>query len=207
MQQEDIPVLVIERAPEKRLLIEQRGLTCLIGDATHDEVLKLASIGKAHSLITVTDSDPENLFVTISARQLNSQLHIVSLASSEEAQNKMLRAGANRVILPYKLGALQLAQAALRPNVVDFIEIATKTSSLDIEIEELVVQPTSPLSGKPLKEAPILRDLGLIVIGIRCEAGGRMEFNPSAETVIHSGDTLIALGKTDALKQIYKHLS
>ncbi|HBF35008.1 TPA: potassium channel protein [Candidatus Sumerlaeota bacterium] len=206
MQRDHIPFVVIENDPDKRIELQEHDIPCVLGDATSDEVLLEAAIEKAKGLITVTHADPENLFITMSARQLNPNLMIVSRALTAEGERKMLRAGANRVILPYMLGAHQIAQAALRPNVVDFIEIATRTSKLDVEIEELQVGDRSPITNKALRDVPMLRDLGLIVIGVRPAADDNMLFNPSASTVIKSGDTLIVLGKPDSLKKIRTHL-
>ncbi|MBN1868358.1 potassium channel protein [Candidatus Sumerlaeota bacterium] len=207
LNRENIPMIVVESDLQRRAEIEEKGLTLIVGDATHDEILKEAAIQKARALIAVTGTDPDNLFVTLSARQLNPDLLIVSRALSAEAEAKLLRAGANRVILPYKLGAHQLAQAALRPNVVDFIEIATRTTKLDIEIEEVHVAPASVLVGKTLRQATLLRDLGLIVIGIRRGSDHRMEFNPSAETTIDANDILIVLGKGEKLAEMHTHLA
>ncbi|MFW6286669.1 MAG: potassium channel family protein [Candidatus Sumerlaeota bacterium] len=201
-----MPVVVIEQDGSREAEIKAIGVTCIIGDATDDEILRKANIDKAQGLIAVTNSDPENLFVTISARQLNPELNIVSRAVSPDAARKLRRAGANRVILPYKIGAHQLAQAALRPNVLDFIEIASRTSKLDIEIEEIRVPTDSLLDGKTLSEATILRDLELIVIGIRPAGSDSMRYHPSASTQIGAGDTLIALGKNEKLLTLRKKL-
>ncbi|MFP4381503.1 MAG: potassium channel family protein [Candidatus Sumerlaeia bacterium] len=206
LQRDHIPVIVVDTDYEKKQMLAEKNITAITGDATHDAVLKEAAIDKAKGLIAVTNADPENLFITMSARQLNPNLIIVSRALTIEAEQKLLRAGASRVILPYKLGAHQLAQAALRPNVVDFIEIATRTSQLDIEIEELMVQEGSEMVGKKLREATILRELGIIIIGIRSHGNG-MQFNPRADTPIQAGDTLIALGKDEKLKEAKKHLA
>jgi len=208
LKRDNIPTVVIDTNPERRSDLADKDIPCIIGDATLDEVLHEAAIDKARGLIAVTGSDPENLFITMSARQLNPDLIIVCRALSKEVEKKMLRAGANRVILPYKLGAHQIAQAALRPNVVDFIEIASRTSNLDIALEEMQVAPASELVGKQLRDATVLRNLGLIVIGVRPAgaAGESMLFNPSASTVIGAGDTLIALGKPDNLEQVRRHL-
>ncbi len=201
-----MPVVVIEQDGSREADIKAIGVTCIVGDATDDEILRKASIDKAKGLIAVTNSDPENLFVTISARQLNPNLNIVSRAVSPDAERKLLRAGANRVILPYKIGAHQLAQAALRPNVLDFIEIASRTTKLDIEIEEIHVPAGSILDSKTLSEATILRDLQLIVIGIRPDGSEQMQYHPSASTRIGAGDTLIALGKHEKLEILRKKL-
>ncbi len=195
-------VVVVEANPGLRLSIEEKGMTCIVGDATDEHFLKMAVVEKACGLLAVASNDPENLFITMSARQLNPKIVIVTRALAPNVEQKFRRAGADRVILPYKIGAHQLAQAALRPNVVDFIEIASRTSNYDIEIEEIQVNAGSKLAGKPLKEAGILRQLGLIIIGVRPESSAQLEFNPSADTVIHAGDTLVALGKSKGLKDI-----
>lgn len=206
MRLEKIPVVVVETDPARRAEAEEAGFTTLNGDATQDETLQEAAVDKAAGLIAVTDADPGNLFITLSARQLNPDLRIVSRALSPDAERKLIRAGANRVILPYKIGAHQISQAALRPNVTDFIEIATRTSQLDIEIEELAVRANSKLVGQTLKETTVLRELGIIVIGIRSSTSEPMRFNPSADTPIAAGDVLICLGKRQGLEKLHKHL-
>jgi voltage-gated potassium channel len=206
LKHDKIPFLVIERDAQRREAIEKSADMHLIADATHDSVLREARIENARGLIAITDSDPENLFITLSARQLNPRLSIVSRALSDEAEQKLLRAGANRVILPYKIGAHQLAQAAIRPNVLDFVEIATRTSKLDIEIEELEIPHTASFAGKPLREAGVLRSLGLIVIGIRRPEAKEMDFNPSADTMIRAGDILVFMGKNSSLLALHKQL-
>lgn len=105
LKQDKIPVVVIDNDPAKLPAIEELGITAIQGDATHDSVLREAAIQNAKGLISVTNADPENLFITLSARQLNPHLTIVSRALTDEAEQKLLRAGASRVILPYKLGA------------------------------------------------------------------------------------------------------
>ena len=161
-----------------------------------------AEIGKARGLLAVMDSAPENLFVTLSARQMNPDLTIVARGPSANVEQKLLRAGADRVVLPLKIGAHHLAQAALRPGVVDFIEIATRTSTLDIDIEEMEISASSSLAGKKLCEAKILRELAVIVIGIRQPDGEQMSFNPPEETLIGANDTLITMGKAESLEKL-----
>ena len=207
MRLEKIPVVIVESDVQRRTDAEEAGFTVLGGDATQDETLLEAAIEKAAGLIAVTNNDPSNLFVTLSARQLNPDLRIVARALSPDAERKLMRAGANRVILPYKIGAHQISQAALRPNVTDFIEIATRTSQMDIEIEELPVKASSKLVGKTLKEATVLRELGMIAIGIRSSQSEPMRFNPSAETRIEAGDIVICLGKREAFAKVHKFLS
>lgn len=207
MLSEKVPLVVIETDPDRRDAILGRGVTCLVGDATRDEVLEEAGVAKARGLIAVMGSDPDNLFVTLSARQLNPEMTIVARALSAEAEKKLVRAGANRAVLPYKIGASQLTQAALRPNVLDFIEVATRTSNLDVAIEEIRVASGSEIAGRKLQEAHMLRELGLIVIGIRRAGDEQALFNPSAETAIRPDDTLIVLGKPDSLKRVQAYVA
>jgi voltage-gated potassium channel len=165
----------------------------LAGDATSDEILKKAGVERARALVTVAASDAENLFITMSARLLNDQLFIVARAEGEQAEPKLLRAGANRVVAPYAIGGLRVAHAVLRPAVVDFIELATKTEHLDLQIEETLVQVGSLLAGQTLRASRLREDLGVIVVAIK-KSEGHLVSNLSGDVVLQAGDTLIALG-------------
>lgn len=194
-----MPVVIIEKNPSN--LPENDNITYFAGDATNDEILKLAGIDRAKGLITVLPSDAENLYVVLSARELNSNLFIVARAVEKEAEPKLKRAGANRVVSPYFIGGLRIAHTVLRPNVVDFLEFATSSEYVEIQIEEVDIAPNSPLIGKSIAQSGIGRDLGIIIIGIR-RADGRMKFNPNSQTIIKEGDTLIVLGQTENLSRL-----
>jgi voltage-gated potassium channel len=195
-----LPFVVIEKDEKVFSRVEEDGFLGLPEDATQDEALLKTGIKKARCLISVVSSDTDNVFIVLSARQLNPNLYIVTRAAEEQSEKKLLRAGANKVVAPYRIGATQMAQAAVQPNVIDFIEIATQTTSLEFQIEEIAVRPTSTLVGKSLKDLGLSRKIGVIIIGVkRLE---KMFFNPSAETVINAGDILIALGHPDQLKQL-----
>ena len=188
--------VVIEKQPafhekEEVLLIE--------GDATLDENLKEAGIERAKGLISVLPTDAENLYVVLSARGLNPDLLIVARAGEEGAEQKLLRAGADRVISPYHTGGLKIAQTVLKPAVVDFIEFATKSGNIDLQMEEIPVPESSGLAGSSLDQCGIGRELGVIIVAIK-KASGEMKFNPTFRTLIDAGDTLIALGEVSKLK-------
>lgn len=191
-----IPVVIIEKNESN--IPKDEDLLYVIGDATHDEVLKSARIEKAKGLITVLPSDAENLYVVLSARELNQNLFIVARAVEKEAEAKLKRAGANKVVSPYFIGGLRIAHTVLRPTVVDFLEFATRSEYEEIQIEEIKVTTQSKLIGKTIAESGIGRDIGVIIIGIK-RADGRMEFNPTSQTLIKEGDTLIVVGQTDKL--------
>jgi len=191
-----VDFVVIEKF-EKNLK-DAENLLYIVGDATKDETLKEAGIERAKGIITLLPSDAENLYVVVSARALNPKIYIVARATDEEAKIKLKRAGADKAISPYYIGGLRIAQSILRPNVIDFLEFATGSEYKEIQIEEIKVSENSKFVGKTLKESKIGKEFGIIIIGIK-RANGKIEFNPSAETFIEAGDTLIALGKSENL--------
>jgi voltage-gated potassium channel len=197
------PFVILDRRAE---LLEGFSLphgVPLAGDATDDDVLKRAGVERARGLVTVAASDAENLYITMSARLLNDRLHIVARAEEEEAERKLLRAGATRVVSPYVIGGQRVAQAFLRPTVLDFLELATRHDYLELQIEEVTIAPGSALAGAQVKDPRIRRDLGIIVVAIK-KADGKMAFNPPPEAALEPADVLVALGHTTQLDQLEK---
>jgi voltage-gated potassium channel len=190
-------LLIIEKRTE--ILEEKEDILILEGDATKDDILKKAGIEKAKCLISVLPTDAENLFVVLSARVLKPDLFVVARASEEGSEQKLLRAGADRVVSPYHIGGLRIAHTVLKPAVVDFIEFATKSGNIDLQIEEITIQEGSRLSGLTLDECGIGRELGIIILAIK-HLRGDMKFNPTFRSAITAGDTLIAVGETSKLK-------
>jgi voltage-gated potassium channel len=196
-----LPFVVIDRLPE---LIESFRMPhgiAIQGDATSDEVLRRAGVERARALVTVAASDADNLYITMSARVLNEKVYIVARAENEGAEIKLMRAGANRVVSPYVIGGQRVAQAVLRPSVVDFIELATRSEHLDLQIEEVTIQPGSRFAGRTVKDSGIRYDLGIIIVAIKKPAGG-MVFNPASQVVIEAGDVLITLGHRQGLDRL-----
>ncbi len=169
------------------------------GDATKDEVLREAGIERAKGLISVLPTDAENLYVVLSAKVLNPDLNIVARAGEEGSEQKLLRAGADRVVSPYHIGGLRIAHTVLKPSVVDFIEFATRSGNIDLQMEEVYVHEGAGIAGSTLDQCGIGRELGIIIVAIK-RTGGGMKFNPTFKTVIRPGDILIALGETTKLK-------
>ncbi len=173
----------------------------LVGDATADDVLRRAGVDRARALVTAAASDADNLFITMSARLINERLVIVARAESEGADVKLRRAGASRVVSPYNIGGHRVAQAVLRPNAMDFIELATRTGHLELQIEEVEVRAGSPLVGRSIKASPIRSELGIIVVAVK-KPSAKMAFNPSPDTLIDAGDVLITLGHRQQLDRL-----
>lgn len=199
LKDKDVEFVVIERKAE--MFPDKHNILVLSGDATKDEILLEAGIEKAKGLITVLPTDAENLFVVLSARGLNAKLLIVARAGEEGSEQKLLRAGADRVVSPYHIGGLRIAHTILKPAVVDFIEFATKSGNIDLQMEEILIKEGSKLAGLTLDECGIGRELGIIIVAIR-RAGGEMIFNPTFRSSIKPADTLIALGEISKLRML-----
>lgn len=196
-----VPFVVVENEPHKVEKLSNEATLFVDGDATVDDTLIKAGIRSAKGLITAVTSDTANVYITLTARGLNPDLFILARASEEASETKLKRAGASKVISPYVMGAARMAQAILRPSVVDFIEIATAGKNYELQLEESRVASDSILVGKNLIDSGIKKDLGIIIVGIKKD-DGQMHFNPSAETIIDGGDVLITLGEPAAIENL-----
>ena len=199
LKAEGVKFVVIEKDP--RMFEEKEDLLFLIGDATHDHTLKEAGVERAKGLISVLSTDAENLFVVLSARGLNPGLLIIARAAEEDSEQKLLRGGATKVISPYHIGGLRMAHTVLKPTVVDFIEFATKSGNIELQMQEIAIQEGANLIGLTLEQCGIGRDLGVIIVAIK-QLTGETKFNPTFGSTLKAGDTLIALGETSKLRVI-----
>jgi len=198
---EKLPFVILDKNPATLADFQLPFGLALAGDATSDDVLKQAGIDRARGLVTVMASDSENLFTTMSARLLNPKLFIVSRMEDPHSELKLLRAGANRIVSPYQIGGSRVAQAVLRPTVLDFIELATRKEHIELQLEETRVAPGSSLEGVSLKNSRLRDDLHIIVVAIK-KLRGNMVYNPEPDTAIEAGDILVAIGHKDQLTQL-----
>lgn len=201
LEAKPVPFVVVEKDPDKIERLGQEGLLHVAGDATVDDTLIQAGIKSARGLVTAVTSDTENVYITLTARGINPDLFILARASEEASETKLKRAGASKVISPYVMGAARMAQAILRPSVVDFIEIATAGKNIELQIEESRVSARSSLVGKDLVTSGIRKELGIIIVGIKKD-DDKMRFNPAPDTVIETGDVLITLGEPAAIENL-----
>jgi voltage-gated potassium channel len=201
-----IPLLVIDSNPDSKQGLEQQDIPYIIDDATSEDVLIEAGIERAKGLISVVLSDADNLFITMTARGLNPGLFILARAEEEKSHKKLLRAGANRVVLPYLIGGQKMAHTITKPAVADFLELTIHDKDIELELGELLVKDRSRLKGVTLADSGIRQEMNVIIVAIRKE-NGEMAFNPSSETRIETGDTLIALGPDNDLKKLSAILS
>jgi len=196
-----IPLLVIDNGTGSKDLLEHLDIPYIIDDATSEEVLIEAGIERAKALVSLVTSDADNLFITMTARGLNPGLFILARADEESTEKKLLRAGANRVVLPYLIGGQKIAQIIIRPAVTDFLELAIHDKNMDLKMEGLEVGEMSRLSGSTLIDTGIRQEMNVIIVAIR-KKNREMTFNPSSQTRINTGDTLIALGHTADLDRL-----
>jgi voltage-gated potassium channel len=201
-----IPMVVIDNAPETIPILESEDIPYIHGDATAEDVLLEAAVEKAKGLISVVASDADNLFITMTARGLNPNMFILARADEEHTEKKLLRAGANRVVMPYLIGGQKMAQTVIKPAVTDFLEFAVNNRDMGLEMGELVVSESSRLNELTLVESGIRQEMDVIIVAIR-KKGGEMKFNPSSQTRIEAGDILISLGKSTDLNKLAGILS
>ena len=200
-RRQHIPHVVIERDAERVQLALDQGALSVEADASREEVLKRVGIERARGLVAVVGTDAENVYTVLSARVMRPNLFIISRAETDDATQKLKRAGADRVISPYQIGGMQIAQTALRPAVVDFVALATSADNLELAMEEITIADKSPFSNLSIVDANLRQRYGVIVIGIQ-RHDRRMEFNPEPDTRIEPGDKLVVLGRPDSLKRL-----
>lgn len=201
LRQQNVSFVIIERDPARLQAAMMDGLLAVQADASHEDVLKRVGIEKARGLIAAVGTDAENVYTVLSARVLRPDLFIVGRAEGEDATRKLLRAGANRVVSPYQIGAVQMAQTAIRPAVVDFMTLATSSDNLELAMEEITVDLGSSLVDKSLLDANLRQRFGVIVVAIQRQ-DRHMDFNPEPDTAIRSGDKLVVLGRPHSLRRL-----
>ncbi len=195
LKENNRPFVVIESNQAVIDELDRLGYADLKGDASDDDILLAAGIKQAKGLVTAVSSDEKNVYITLTARGLNSKLFILARSSGlPGAAKKLERAGASRVISPYCIGAHRMAHIIIRPTVVDFLDLATQVGDLGLRMEELVVSGQAHCVGKTLIETGVRKKYGIIVVAIK-RADVPMIFNPGSETKIMAGDILIVLGE------------
>jgi voltage-gated potassium channel len=198
---QSVPFVVVDRNPAQIEQATRDGALAIEADASSEAVLTRVGIARARGLIATVGSDAENVYAVLSARVLRPDLFIVGRAATDDAGAKLKRAGADRVVSPYEIGGLQMAQTALRPAVVDFVQLATGAQNLDLAMEQITIGERSGLAGQSLQDANLRQRFGVIVVGIQRRDMG-MAFNPEPDAMIGGGDMLVVLGRNESLKRL-----
>ncbi len=201
-----LPFVIIEHDAQEVQQINELGFLALEGNASSDETLLKVGIKQAKGLIAVVSSDADNVYIVLSARGLNPKLYIMARSSGAEGtETKLLRAGADKVISPYYIGAVRMAQMIMRPTVVDFLDLTVHGGELGLRLEELRVSEHSAFSHKTLLASNIRKKHDLIVVAIKREHG-EMLFNPTPTTELLPGDILVVLGEYKSIKALEQEL-
>jgi voltage-gated potassium channel len=171
-------------------------------DATLEAQLVAARIHEAAGLVAASTTDATNTYIVLTARSLNPTLKIIARASEEAAEKHMRTAGADQVISPYGFAGFRIAQAFLRPHIINFLEVALlRSDELGLELEELTIDPSSIYVGQGLQTSGIRHDLGITVLAIKRE-GEAMKYSPAADALLCAGDHLIVMGEPSRLRQL-----
>ena len=200
LQQANTEFVIVENDGQRAAEFSQRGLHVLVGDATLEETLKSAGVERARGLAACLPNDADNVYVVLTSRDLNPSLHIVARAAEEQAEAKLMRAGANHVVAPTIIGGHRMAISLTKPAVGEFFDSITG-SKIGLSFEQVLVEDGSPLVHQVLRETPIRAELDIVIISIR-RANGETVFNPAGDTVIANGDILIAIGRVEALSRL-----
>lgn len=207
------PYVVIELEPEGAEVVREVDPDALVlqGDATQDDTLVAARIGQATGLVAALSADTDNLFVCLSARDLQPNLTIVARAFDEETMGKLYKAGADHVVSPNITGGIRMASVLLRPQVMSFLDVVTRGEGISLRLEEVRVPDGSPLAERTLEQAAIPQRTGLIVIAIKHDEEGRRDgdfcYNPGPQERIRTGDTLIVLGTPEQVDRLQETVS
>jgi voltage-gated potassium channel len=200
---EKVRFVVIDINNESLAAAERAGHLTVAGNATDIEVLRQAGIERARGLITATDGDADNVYVTLSARVLRPDIFIVARGNREGSHAKLRLAGANRIISPYSIGGKRMASLAMRPTAVDFIDTILEAGNTDLLLEDLTIPHDSPWAGKTLQNW-IGRSTEAIVLALKRD--NIMTFRPPGETLLRVGDEIVAAGPRDAIRALEERL-
>lgn len=197
-ESERVPFVVIELDQEALAEADNAGYLYLQGNATSDEVLKEAGVERARALVAALGADADNLYVTLSARELHSDLFIVARVSTEESEPKLQRAGADRTMSPYRIGGRRMAMLTLRPLVVDFVDTTMYSRGRELVLENVRVWSGSPVEGKTVREGEEHCG-GMSILAVR-KKDGRLLANPAQETLLESEDEIVIIGTREQLR-------
>ncbi|MFQ5586636.1 MAG: potassium channel family protein, partial [Thermodesulfobacteriota bacterium] len=199
---EEVPFVVLDNNPEAIQRCRAHGYLLVEGDASNDDHLKEAGIMSAKGLIAATDSDADNVYVILSAKSLNSNLFVVARANLEDSEHKLIKAGADRVLSPYSIGGRRLASLLLRPTVVEFLDVVMHSADIELYMEEISVHDKSSFVGSTIADARVKYVTGANILAIQKKGVEKVIANPPTDTVIGTGDRLVALGTREQLKEL-----
>lgn len=196
-----VDYVVVDESPLAAAEAREHGAVVIEGSATDDEVLERAGIARARGLVACVDSDAENLYIVLSARELRPDLLIVARASSEDAGTKLRRGGADRVVSPYFIAGRELATLVLKPQVSAFLEVITGAGSPEFRLEQIEVTAASGRTGKTIRELRIRQETGAMIVAHKPRGGG-FDTRPGPDTLLEEGDIMVGVGTPDEIRAL-----
>jgi voltage-gated potassium channel len=203
--QRNVPFIIIEKDEEALSILNMSGYNYIDGEATEDEVLISAKIKQAKVLVSTLPSEADNVYISLTARHMNPELHIIARADNPGGERKLKRAGADSVVSPHILGGMRMAMSSLRPNVVDFMQM-TSLGEEGLGVEEISVPVGCRFAGKSLMESGIKAEYGVTVVGIK-KPNQKMQINPPPDANILENDILVLVGSIDELERLTREMS
>ena len=196
-----VPYVVLDKTEDAIAAAQEHGDLMIHGDATEDEDLLRAGLERAKGLVASSDSDADNLYITLSARAQRPELTIVSRASDEDAEKKLRLAGADRVVLPYASAGRVIANLVLKPQVAAFLDAVTTATGTDLQLAEIEVHSTCPQAGRTIRDLRVRHETGAIIVALR-KPDGSFDTTPEPEVAIEAGDVLIGVGSPDEIRRL-----
>ena len=196
-----VEFVVLDFNPEALEVARQQGVPYLEGTGTKDEDLDGAGLDRARGLVACSDSDVDNLYITVSARAVRPDMQIVARASTEDAASKMLRAGADRVVQPYSSAGQEMAKLMLKPQVSAFLDIVSRHGGPDLRFEEIEITRTCPQAGRTIRDTRVRHETGALIVALR-KANGSFDTTPDPDATLDIGDILIAVGTEQELRAL-----
>jgi voltage-gated potassium channel len=196
-----VPFAVLDFSEDAIEAAEEAGVLFIEGNGVEDEDLAQAGLERARGLVASSDSDADNLYITLSARAARPDLWIVARASDEDAQRKLKLAGADRVVMPYATAGRVMANLVLKPQVTAFLDTVMTAEGDDFRLEEIEVTDTCARAGRTLRDLRVREETGAMVVAVR-KPDGRFDTTPDPEELIEAGDVLIGVGTAEEIRRL-----
>jgi voltage-gated potassium channel len=193
--------VVVDNDPDEVAAARNAGALAMEGDAIEDEDLRAAGLDRAKALVAALDSDANNLYVTLSARNARQDLLIVARASDEDAERKLRLAGADRVVMPYATAGRVMANLVLKPQVASFLNVVTSQDGADLRVEQIEVTHGCPALGRSIRDLRIRQQTGASIVAV-AKRGGAYHTRPSPDTVFDKGDVVIGVGTNEEIRAL-----
>ena len=198
----NVSFVVIENDLKRYDELAEENVLTVLGDATHEDTLNKAGIDRAGGVVCTLSTDSDNVFTVLTARQLNEDIYIVSRAVEPTAHGKLKKAGANKTISPNELGGQRIAAAVVRPSITSFLDVITREGDVLLDLEEVVIDGRSKLSGLTLRDARIPERTGLIILALKKRGDESFRLNPRSHETLDDGDLIIVLGTGEQVDKL-----